>query len=295
MEVKYFKLIKTIVEEGNIVNSSEKLFLTQSALSHQLSGLEEQLGFKVFHRSRNNWKLTEEGTAFYDLSKEVLLSIDKGLNNIQAIKEGSSGSIKLGTECYSFYLGIPQFMQKMKLLYPEIQLDLIDAVFQPIKKLLDRELDAALVTELPLSDQLQSVELFEDEVFCLMHKDHPLAQKEYLEARDFEELHLLFYSFPLESVSVYQHFLKPHQVEPQQISAIPLTEVSLEMVATNMGVLCVSRWVIKTAKVSEDIVLKKLGPKGLKRKHYLISHTADQHKKYMQDFCTLFQEEFGKR
>ena len=48
MEFKYFKLIKTIEEEGSIANSSKKLFLTQSAISHQLKELEERLGFKVF-------------------------------------------------------------------------------------------------------------------------------------------------------------------------------------------------------------------------------------------------------
>ena len=44
MELKYFRLIKTIAEEGNIANSSEQLFLTQSALSHQLRQLEDRLG-----------------------------------------------------------------------------------------------------------------------------------------------------------------------------------------------------------------------------------------------------------
>ena len=48
MEIKYFRLIKAIVEEGSIANSAEKLFLTQSALSHQLRELEEKLKFKVF-------------------------------------------------------------------------------------------------------------------------------------------------------------------------------------------------------------------------------------------------------
>jgi len=78
MEIKYFRLIKTIAEEGSIANSSEKLFLTQSALSHQLKELEEQLGFKVFHRSRNKWKLTDEGTELYTLGNTILNNIEKG-------------------------------------------------------------------------------------------------------------------------------------------------------------------------------------------------------------------------
>ena len=95
MELKYFRLIKTITEEGSIANSTERLFLTQSALSHQLRELEERLGFKVFHRTRNKWKLTEEGSELYKLANKLFNSIDEGFTAIKHIKEGSKGSIKL--------------------------------------------------------------------------------------------------------------------------------------------------------------------------------------------------------
>ena len=103
MEIKHFKLIKTIVEEGNIANSAEKLFLTQSALSHQLRDLETRLNVKIFVRSRNQWELTEEGKQLYVLANTVLTEITEGLKSIEHIKEGTKGTIKISTECYTFY------------------------------------------------------------------------------------------------------------------------------------------------------------------------------------------------
>lgn len=82
MELKYFRLIKTIAEEGNIANSSGQLFLTQSALSHQLRELEGRLGFKVFYRTRNNWKLTEEGEELHKIGNHVLQTIEQSFNSI---------------------------------------------------------------------------------------------------------------------------------------------------------------------------------------------------------------------
>ena len=107
MELKYFRLIKTIAEEGNIANSSERLFLTQSALSHQLREMEERLGFKVFHRTRNKWQLTHEGTELYKLANHLLDAIEEGFSNIKQIKEGARGTIKLNAECHSFFRGLP--------------------------------------------------------------------------------------------------------------------------------------------------------------------------------------------
>lgn len=101
MEIKYFRLIKTIAEEGSISTSSERLFLTKSALSHQLRELEEQLGFKVFHRTRNRWRLTEEGEALHELASDVLARVENGFQHIQRIHEGAKGTIRISTECYS--------------------------------------------------------------------------------------------------------------------------------------------------------------------------------------------------
>lgn len=147
MEIKYFRLIKTIAEEGSIANSSDKLFLTQSALSHQLKDLETQLGYKVFLRTRNKWILTEEGKELNKLGCEILTSLEKGFDTIKKIRKGAVGSIKVSTECYSFYQGLPNFIQKMGLLYPEITVALnLEATHQPISKLLSNDIDIAITT-----------------------------------------------------------------------------------------------------------------------------------------------------
>lgn len=296
MDIKYFRLIKTITEEGNIANSSEKLFLTQSALSHQLKELEGRLGFKVFHRTRNKWKLTEEGSELYKIANNVLETIEIGFNSIQQIRTGSKGTIKVSTECYSFYQGLSGFIQKMGVLYPEIDVDLIlEATHQPISKILSNEIDIALATSKPASDLLSSIPLFEDEIFAIMHKENPFSEVEYLDVSNFADAHLIIHSFPLETVSIYEQFLKPNKIMPIKISAIPLTEVSLEMVNANMGIMCMPKWALKSLRISEDIIFKKIGKYGLKRTHYLVVREEDKNKKYINDFIINFEEDFSRK
>ncbi|GAA0894370.1 LysR substrate-binding domain-containing protein [Fulvivirga kasyanovii] len=293
MELKHFRLIKTIAEEGNIANSSEKLFLTQSALSHQLRELEEQLGFKVFHRSRNKWELTDEGAELHKLANTIHAAIEQGFHSIKKINEGTKGLVRISTECYSFYQGLPTFIQKMAALYPKIEVELIlDATHQPVSKILSNDLDMAIVTSRPASPALSSKALFEDEIFAIMHREHPLADKPHVEAGDFTEAHLIIHSFPLETVSVYQTFLKPNHIIPVRISAIPLTEVALEMVSANMGITCMPQWALTMFRIPEELVFKRIGKNGLKRTHYLISRVEDQSKKYISEFISSFEEDF---
>ncbi|GAB5526167.1 MAG: LysR substrate-binding domain-containing protein [Roseivirga sp.] len=293
MELKYFRLIKTITEEGNIANSSERLFLTQSALSHQLRDLEERLGFKVFHRTRNKWVLTEEGEELYKLANTLLKSIEEGFQSIQQIKEGSKGTIRLSAECHSFFHDLPAFVQKMAVLYPEIQIDLsLGATHQTISQILSDELDIAIVTTEPATEVLTSLEVFRDEIFVLMHEEHPLHDLDYVDASHFSDVHLIINSFPMENVSVYEHFLKPNRITPLKISAIPFTEVSLQMVKANMGLMCLPKWTLNSFKLPEELIFKRIGKYGLKRTHYLVVKEENRNKRHFEAFISNFLEEF---
>ncbi len=293
MEIKYLRLIQTIADEGNITNSADRLFLTQSALSHQLRDIEERLGFKIFHRTRNNWKLTREGAELYQLSIKVLSEIEEGMQKIKGIQEGLKGQIRISTECYSFYQGLPGFVQKMAILYPYMEIDLkIEGTHHPLSKLIAGELDMAIMTTQPKHEAIASIPLFEDEVFGVMHVDHVLAENQYLNVEDFAELHLLIHSYPLETVSVYQHFLYPSHVEPLKITAVPMTEIALEMVQANMGVICLPKWMFKYFKVPDTLIFKQLGKNGFKRKHNLVYRKEDISKNYIRDFIENIQEEF---
>ncbi|PIB35972.1 LysR family transcriptional regulator [Reichenbachiella sp. 5M10] len=291
MELKHLRLVKTIADEGNIANSSAKLFLTQSALSHQLKEFEERLGFKIFARKRNQWDLTEEGVELYQLANNVLSSIDEKLNQIKNIKHDSGGKIRVSSECYSFYLLFSSFLRDMSLLYPNIEVEFVyDATHQPIPKLLSYDIDLALVTIKSPNQSLSSYEVLQDEVCMLMHKENPLSDKDYIEAADFADLHLLIHSYPLDTVSVYEHFLKPNNVLPQKISDVPLTEVALEMVNADLGVMCIPQWAIQSFSDQKDLVFRPISMHGLKRSIYIVVRNADSTKKHFKDFISTFEE-----
>ncbi|MEM7084939.1 MAG: LysR family transcriptional regulator [Bacteroidota bacterium] len=293
MELKYFRLIKTITEEGSIANATERLFLTQSALSHQLRELEERLGFKVFQRTRNKWDLTQEGQELYKLANKLFSSIDEGFSTIRQIKEGSKGAITLSAECQSFFHSIPSFIQKMGMLYPEINIEVtLGATHQTIAQVVSNEIDIAIVTAPPVSEELESIKVFEDEIFAVIHEENQLHKFDYLEADHFSNVHLLINSFPLEGVAVFDQFLKPNRIQPKKISAIPFTEITLSMIQANMGIMCAPKWQLNSFKLSKELVFKPIGTNGLKRSHYLVVKKEQRNKKYIQDFISSFKEYF---
>jgi LysR family transcriptional regulator for metE and metH len=181
----------------------------------------------------------------------------------------------------------------MNVLYPKLDIKInMEATHKPLPKLLENELDVA-ITANPIDDKrLKFIDLFRDEVFAVVSASHTWAKKKHVEAEDFADEKLLIHSYPLESVSVYEHFLKPANQTPREITAIPLTEATLELVKAKMGVTCMPLWALKPFASSDDLKLIKIGKKGLIRTHFAAIRSADKSKKYLLDFIENLKEEF---
>ncbi len=95
MEIKHLKLIETVSEEGSLTKAVDKLFLTQSALSHQLKEMETQLGTQVFHRVNKKLVLTGAGKIVLKSAKKILKEIDDIQLEIKKYISGETGNIRL--------------------------------------------------------------------------------------------------------------------------------------------------------------------------------------------------------
>jgi LysR family transcriptional regulator for metE and metH len=292
MELRHLRLIKTIADEGGITKSLQKLYLTQSAVSHQLRDIEERLGTKIFYRNKLEWHLTEEGKVLYETANKVLADVEGAMTTIQEIKQGEKGSIRFATECNTTYHWLPNFMQKNKVLYPNLDIEIVvEATNNPFQKLLENELDLAIVSNYYENDKLKYYEIFKSEYVVLVHKEHAWAEKKFVLPEDFTTEKLLIHSYPLESVIVYQDFLRLHNQEPIKIQAIPVTEVRLEMVKANMGITCLPLWSLKPFIAAKELKMVKVGKKGLFKTHYAVIRSIDQSKKYIIDFMENLKEE----
>jgi len=295
MEIRHLRLIKTIAEEKGITKSLNKLFLTQSAVSHQLRDIEERIGCKIFYRSKNQWLLTPEGKILYDSAVKVIGEIDLAMDKVNGMREGHSGTIRISTGCYTTYHWLPGFLTRMKVLYPKLDVQIVvEATHRPLQNLLDNALDLGITSDPADDKSLKYIELFKDEVMAVMSVNDEIGRKKYLSAEDFKTRTLIIYSYPLETVSVYQHFLRPLKIMPKEIVTIPLTEVALEMVKAGMGIMTMPKWAMKPFVSIPEIQLVKIGQKGLMRTHYAAIRHEDSDKKYIADFIENLKEELPK-
>ena len=290
METRHLRLIKTIADERNITRSAEKLFLTQSAVSHQLKDIEDKLGIRLFYRNNNSWELTEEGKIIYESAEKILNELDRASEKLNGLRQNYKGTIRLSTECFTNYPWLPELTGKLQSTNPELTLSVnLQAAHDTLERLLSNDIDIGITWEPKENKSVQYIRLFPDEVVAILPPNHPLAKREYLEPADFADQTLIIHSSPLESVAVYKYFLKENKITPYNTTVMPLTNVALDMVGSGMGILTMPKWELNGLKSAPGISIKSLGKDGVWRMHYAALRHEDAGKRHITGFIELLK------
>ncbi|MFS1981307.1 LysR family transcriptional regulator [Vibrio lentus] len=170
MEFDLLKAFCQLAKSGNYRLASEKLYITQSALTKKIQRLESNIGASLFSRGRNGAELTHAG-------KTLLAEAQRLVHSIQAFEQ-LSGSVVNGTQGHlniafgvSTYHEAPKLIAAYKQRYSDVHITLNDTPSkQQTDELLNHELDISF-NRIPESLDLESLTLFNDSLVVAIHKD----------------------------------------------------------------------------------------------------------------------------
>ena len=96
MNLKEIEYIVTLAQEQKLTRAAEKLFITPSALTQQVTNLEKRLGLPLFYRSRNGWLPTEAGSIYLQSAREILQIRQKTDKRLQDLADSRQGTLNVG-------------------------------------------------------------------------------------------------------------------------------------------------------------------------------------------------------
>src|SRR5215207_1380688 len=114
IEVKHLQLIRAIAETESMTKASQKLFVTQPALSHQLKEIETRLGSPLFLRVNKSMVLTPHGRRMLDAGEEILAKVSALEAEITAGNGTTPRQLRITTLCYTCYHWLPALMKKFQ-------------------------------------------------------------------------------------------------------------------------------------------------------------------------------------
>jgi LysR family transcriptional regulator, regulator for metE and metH len=293
INLKHLLLVQAVADEGTLTRAGEKLFLSQSALSHQLKELEQSLGVPVFHRIRKRLILTDTGRMILDASRSVMKEIENIKVEINLRRNGQSGRIRMATECYTTYNWLPPVIKQFNLTFPNVDIQIVtDDISDPAQLLLDGKLDLALLFRVPKGDAFECRELADDEMVAVVSRDHRWARKKWIQAADLADETLITHIRDYRHSFLFEELLRPASVKPKKVIHIQLTEANIEMVKAGLGVTIINSWIARNYRNDKRLSFIPVTKKGLYRKWFVAIPGKGSRPLYLKAFVELVQSTF---
>lgn len=285
MEIRHLKLIREVAETKSLTKAKDALFLSQSALSHQLKEIESQLGTPLFHRVNKQLILTNAGKMVLESAERILTDLEKTEISIKKYVSGTSGTLRLATQCYTCYHWLPSLMSDFNKEFPNVEIEIFHSNDTDVEtRVLNGDIDLAIIYENSDRQNIEYHELFRDEVYAIVPKEHAWAKRAYVQARDFEDQTVIIHSYPLESVSLFTQVLIPEGVSPKKVMQVQVTEAVVELVKAGMGVNVMAKWIVEPYLKDNKLSLVPVTKRGIHRTWHAITLKDQNRPQYIENF-----------
>lgn len=193
MELRVLNYFLMVAREENITKAAQLLHLTQPTLSRQLMQLEEELGVKLFHRSKHSIILTEEGMLLKRRAQELVALSEKTVQELSHKDDVVSGEIAIGCGETQNMSTLSEQIASFQKQYPLVQFHIYSATADDIKDRIEKGLlDMGLLCEPVDIGKYEFIRMpLKERWGVLVPKDSPLAEKENVTPADLADVPLM--------------------------------------------------------------------------------------------------------
>lgn len=291
LERVHLAVVQEVENQGSLTAAADVLCVTQSALSHSMKKLEQQLGTAIWLREGRSLRLTQAGQYLLAVANRVLPQLALAEERLRQFAQGERGSLRIGMECHPCYQWLLKIVSPYLAAWPDVDVDVKQKFqFGGIGALFGYEIDL-LVTPDPLfKPGLVFEPVFDYEQVLVVSSRHPLAQAAFIKPRQLETEVLITYPVATDRLDIFNQFLLPAGISPKRHKTIETTDIMVQMVESGRGVAALPRWLAQEYAAKMDVVPVRLGQRGIAKQIYLGAREGDLDIDYVKAFVELARQ-----
>ncbi|HEX8370392.1 MAG TPA: LysR family transcriptional regulator [Pyrinomonadaceae bacterium] len=273
MELWQLRTFRVVAETLNFTRASERLHLTQSAISHQIKALEAELRVPLFIRAKRGVILTDAGKVALEYATRILDETEEMREKVGGREQALVGRVRVAAATQALvYLFAPLFEDFMEA-NPNIELIFrtTTSTEQTVEDILNGVADVGFASLAVYSPTLQVVELFEDELVLVVGKKHRLAEKGEVQIKELEKERWILFERGASIRRATDDFFKKVKVEPETALESNDTYFVKWMIQHDLGVSLMPSWTVREEIENEKLALVRIKKHELKRSVAMVS------------------------
>ena len=284
-----------VAEELSFTKAAKKNYVSQTAISLQISSMEKELGFKLFSREKNEIRLTVAGQSYYEECKKILLNYQQAVRKAGELSKKKTQRIRIGITGPTDSIFLPEIAANFYEKYPDVEISLDRDNFLGIKnKLKYHFIDIAFNFAYDMEGEqgVQVEKLIETNVVLLVSKRHKLAKLDSINPIDVagEKIYMVSKDY---GPANFEHMLESRRKDGYEpyLELVDSVEVLQMHVDMNQGVAFIPEKIFKYNKeYSKTIKIDNSNETN----EYVVSKMIDNNNKYVQLFIDEAKKYFEK-
>lgn len=273
IELWQLRTFAAVAEMLNFTKASEKLYLTQSAVSHQIKALEEELGVPLFIRARSGVHLTDAGKVALEYARRILNEAEEMREKVTGREKALAGRVRVAAATQALvYLFAPLFEQFMD------AFETVELVFrttvsteQTVDDILEGVADVGFASLAVYSPVLQVTEIFDDELVLAVGKKHHLANRQEISIRELKNERWILFERGASIRRATDDFFKKVKIEPETALESNDTYFIKIMIEHGLGVSLLPSWAFRQEIISGKLAKIRIKGHNLKRSVAMLS------------------------
>jgi DNA-binding transcriptional LysR family regulator len=224
--------------------AAEDLHISQPAVSKHVLDLEEELGFKLFHRLGRRIILTEAGRLMADYAQRIFVLADEARRALDELQGLERGKLHLGASSTPGNYLLPRALATFQARYPrlEVTLDIL-ASHDVVDRILRQELDLGFVGA-TFDAELHVQPYVEDELVLVLRPGHPLASVRTIPRESLEKETFVLRDVASGTRTVTESQLKARGITIRRMLELRSVEAIKQAVAAGLGISFISHYAV---------------------------------------------------
>jgi DNA-binding transcriptional LysR family regulator len=237
MDLRQLEILQAIAETGSFTACGKKLHVSQSAISRQISLLEDELGEPLFQRMGRRVRMTPAAESLVQLGQRVFQDVRETVGAITDRTRALRGMLRLAGGMTVCLYVFPPLLRRLKRVHPQLDIRLtVATAVRGVEEIRGGRVDAGLLT-LPVDESdLVTVPVLREELLVLAMPTHPLAKKRRVQSHDLSGQPFILFEPGSATRRVIDSFFVTEKVEPTVVMETENVEIIKAMVKTGLGI-----------------------------------------------------------
>ncbi len=278
MELWQLRTLRVVAETLNFTKASEKLHLTQSAVSHQIKALEEDLRVPLFIRAKRGVLLTDAGKVALKYAVRILEEAEEMRERLAGREIALVGRVRVAAATQALvFLFAPLFEDFMDA-HESVELLFRTTVSteQTVEDILNGVADVGFASLAVYSPNLQVVELFDDELVLVVGKKHRLNKLTEVSINKIKQEKWILFERGASIRRATDDFFKKVKIEPETALESNDTYFIKIMIEHGLGISLMPSWAVREEIKNGKLAQVKIKNHELRRSVAMVSMKGQQ-------------------